>query len=297
MGKRKIRRFIPKKRGPGVRARKKAAKAPVVPIGTHGGGPRSTLRRNHSNTFKPGIMYTALTVDGNVNWSIAQSMAWAQGVNGKEGFPFEFGTKLQVGTRPVEYARNLLTEDFYNKAPENFEWLLMVDQDQVVPQDFWRLCLVGDADVVSGLTYTWMGRNDPACHLRVNQYGLNEKSQCYNLDVPPDVISKGTPYRIPIAGTGCIAIRRRVFAPPPHGLGVSPWRFTYEERGKTKAGEDINFSVDASQAGFVFTVMPSVKFGHVKELDIAQVKTWYDARHAADNAGIAQTPDKMVSIG
>jgi hypothetical protein len=98
-------------------------------------------------------------------------------------------------------------------------------------------------------------------------------------------------------GTGLIAIRRRVFAPKPSGLGDSPFYFTFLEDRKVQGGEDVNFSVDANRAGFVLAVHPQVKSDHLKEIPLNQVEVYYRARKALELAGKEITPEQRVSIG
>src|SRR3990172_7741882 len=159
----------------------------------------------------------------------------------------------------------------------------MIDDDHVVRENFWQLCLVKDAHVVSALTPVWVGNMDPECMLRVNNYGVDSESRCYNLPIPDDSVK--LPYRVPIVGTGCIAIRRRVFAPKPHGVGDTPFYFTHQDDRKVRGGEDINFSVECNRAGFVLAVHPQVRFGHVKALDLWQVEQYYQARKAMELEG------------
>ena len=246
-------------------------------------------------TRKPTVLLAVPTLDGDVNWTIAHMFAGAMLANFRTDFPVQFGTHFQAGTNPVEFARNTIVEEFLDKT--SFDWLMMIDADQVVPQNFWHLTGVRDAQIVSGLTYTWVGNAFEAGRLRVNQYGIDDKSRCFNLPVPDDVVTNGQPYFVPVVGTGCIAIRREVFRPKEEGgLGRNPFYFTRHPNGKTIGGEDINFSVDAQRAGFKIAVHPGVRFGHVKKMDIAQVDEFYRARKIFDAAGVQFTTEQLLSV-
>jgi len=242
---------------------------------------------------KPSIFFAVLTLSGRVNYTTAIEFARAMASNMLEECPWRFQVHTEVGKRGVDYARNCIVKKFVEESDS--DWLIMVDEDQVIPNNFWELCTVTDADVVSGLTPVWVGNMDPETSLRVNNYSVDDDGRCYNLPTPNNDVAQ--PYRVPIVGTGCIAIRRRVFAPKPHGLGLAPFYFAFEDDRKVKAGEDINFSVDANRAGFTFAVHPRVRFDHMKEIPLWQVEGYYNARKAMEDAGKAPTEKQRLSIG
>ena len=239
---------------------------------------------------KISVMLAFPTVDGNVNHSIAMAIGWAVQASYQPDFPFAFTIHVEPGVRGIEYARNRIVNRFMDDT--TCEWLYMIDQDQVVPGNFWQLCLVDNADIISGLTNTWMGAGSPYAMLRVNQYSLDKDNQCFNIAPPPEAMATGAPYFAPIVGTGCIAIRRKVF----EKLGRNRFYFTRYEDGRIRGGEDINFCVDAQRAGFRVAAHAGVKFGHVKSIDIGQIATFYEARHAFDNQGGVLTPADTLSI-
>jgi hypothetical protein len=207
--------------------------------------------------------------------------------------PFRFAIHIEPGKRGVDFARNAIVKTYMEDTDD--DWLMMIDDDEVVPEDFWKLCTIKDVDVVSALTPVWVGNMDPETMLRVNNYGVDGQGRCYNLETPDESVQQ--PYRVPVVGTGCIAIRRRVFAPQPYGLGLNPFYFTREDNQKIKAGEDINFSVNANKAGFVLAVHPQVWFDHMKEMPLRQVQSWYDARSKMEREGRRTTEEQRISIG
>ncbi len=250
-------------------------------------------RESLESNRKPSIFIAVPTVTGRINFSIAMAFGRAMASGMMAECPFRFGIHIEPGRRGPDYARNCIVKTYMHDTDS--DWLLMIDDDEVVPDNFWQLCTVKDADVVSALTPVWVGNQHPETMLRVNNYGLDDKGQCYNLPTPGKEVTQ--PYRVPILGTGCIAIRRRVFAPKPHGLGESPFYFTHQEDRKVQAGEDINFSVEANRAGFVLAVHPAVKFDHMKELGLWQVEQYYHARKAMEAKGLQATEQQRLSIG
>jgi hypothetical protein len=232
-------------------------------------------------------------VSGRVNYTIAMMFARAMASGSIRECPFHFTVHVEAGKRGPDYARNCIVKTFLNES--DADWLVMIDDDEVVPENFWQLCTVRDADVVSGLTPVWVGNMDPETMLRVNNYGVDDKNRCYNLPTPDE--SMVQPYRVPIVGTGCIAIRRRVFAPKPHGVGDQPFYFTHLEDRKVRGGEDINFSVECNRAGFTLAVHPAVRFDHMKEIPLWQVENYYRARRAMEMAGRVPSQEQVVSIG
>ena len=231
------------------------------------------------------ILFAVPTVSGYVHWTIAHQMGKMMAYSADPACPLAFSTMIVAGQRPIEYARNCITKAFL--ASDN-HWLFMVDHDQLMPENFWELVKV-PTDIVSGKTFCWVGNNYEAGRLRVNQYGLNEAAQCFNLTPPAGV---DQPYQVPIVGTGCIAIRRRVL----EKLGPKVWKFTYNDESKVIAGEDVNFCMSAQRAGFRIAVHPGVKFGHMKEIDLSQIDEYQRANHAMLVAGKEHQMNDMLSI-
>lgn len=262
--------------------------APIVNI-AEARSRRDALQPNR----KTGVFIAIPTVSGSVNFSIAMLFARAMASSRLAECPFDFTVHIEAGKRGIDYARNCIVQTFLQDS--NADWLYMIDDDQVVPENFWELCAVRDADVVSALCPVWVCNMDPEAMLRVNNYGVDAQHRCYNLPIPGDEVKQ--PYRVPVVGTGAIAIRRRVFAPKPHGVGNVPFFFTHEPSRKVQAGEDVNFSVECNKAGLVLAAHPGVRFDHVKELGLWQVDAYYKARHAMEIAGKSLSDEQRVSIG
>lgn len=271
-----------------ARAFSSTAPAPIVNI-ANARSARHALQPDR----KPQVLLACPTVDGNINYTIGVQMARAMASSEYDECPFKFAVHVEPGKRPIDYARNRIVQLFMKT---DADWLIMWDQDQAIPENFYEMCMVTDADVVSALVPVWVGNMDPEAMFRINAYGVNDKGQCFNLPMPPDDVN--LPYRVPITGTGCIAIRRRVFAPPPHGLGMkAPFYFTYMDDRKVQGGEDINFGVNANKAGFVLAVHPSVRVDHVKPVPLWQVDAWHRAASAMEAEGRQTTDEQRLSIG
>lgn len=265
-----------------------AAPPPIVNIAE-----RRSKRESIQPGRKVGVFVAVPSVSGKVHMSIAIAFARAAASSALPECPFRFGLHVEPAKRNIDYARNCIVRTFLEQTDD--DWLVMIDDDQVVPDNFWQLCTVRDADVVSALTPVWVCNMDPEAMLRVNNYGVDAESRCYNLPCPADDVKQ--PYRVPILGTGCIAVRRRVFAPKPHGVGSTPFYFTFQDDRKVRAGEDINFSVECNRAGFVLAVHPQVRFDHVKELPLWQVETYYRARRKMETEGRQLSDAQRLSIG
>lgn len=254
-------------------------------------------RRSRRDALQPdrktGVFLAVPTEEGQVNYTIAMLFGRAMASSPAPECPFRFSIHTEVGKRGIDYARNCIVKTFLENSDD--DWLVMIDDDQVVPENFWQLCTVKDADVVSALTPVWVGNMDPECMYRVNNYGVDANNHCYNLPIPGDEVKQ--PYRVPIVGTGALAIRRRVFSPRPHGVGDAPFYFTHEDSRKVRGGEDVNFSVECNRAGFVLAVHPGVWFDHMKMLALRQVDAYYHARKAMELAGRQTTDSQRISIG
>lgn len=270
------------------RAFSSKAPSPIVNIAE-----RRSKRQALQDGRKPSMFIAVPTEDGWTHFSIPLMFGRAMASNAIPECPFQFLAHVEPGKKGPEYARNVIVRKFLEET--DCDWLVMIDADQGVPENFWQLCLVADADIVSGITYVWVGNMDPEAMLRVNNYSLDSQGRCFNLPAPGEEVKQ--PYRVPIVGTGCIAIRRRVFAPKPYGLGHIPFRFEREEDQKVRSGEDINFSVDANRAGFTLAVHPGVIFDHVKEMSLAQIREYAEAYHKMMAAGKQPTELQRLSIG
>src|SRR3990172_7132254 len=133
---------------------------------------------------KQGIFIAVPPATGRVNYTIAMTFGRAMASSWLPECPFRFTIHAEVAKKGIDYARNCIVRTFLHESDD--DWLLMIDDDQIVPENFWQLCAVRDADVVGGLTPVWIGNMDPEAMLRVNNYGVDAESRCYNLPIPDD---------------------------------------------------------------------------------------------------------------
>lgn len=277
-----------KKRKQRARGLASKAPAPIVNIAE-----KRSVRESIEPGRKMSIFLAVPTLSGFVHFSITHQFGRAMHSTGLPECPFFLTTHVLPGIKGIDYARNKIVHTFLYES--DCDWLLMVDADQTLPDNFWQMCMIRDADVVSALTPVWVGNATPEEMLRVNQYGVDDKQRCFNLPMPPKEVKQ--PYRVPIVGTGCIAIRRRVFAPPPVGIGDHPFHFTRDEMGKVIAGEDVNFGTQVNRAGFIIAAHPGIWSDHVKDLHLLQVKEYYDARSSMEREGRTTSDEQRLSIG
>lgn len=247
---------------------------------------------------KVGVMVRVPAGDGDVNWTIAHQFA-VMGVNNRDpACPLVFDCQVLPGVKPIEYARNIMLEQFLASP---CQWLVMWDADQMVPDNWWQLLTVPEADVVSARIPVWVDNNYAQGRVRLNQYGLVKREgvdfpECFNL-FPGRMVGMETepdkPYRVPIVGTGGIAIRRHVV----EALGANLFHFTHKANGSIMGGEDINFSQLCNMHGFAIYVHPGVRFDHVKAVPLGRVEEYATARGAFERAGGLHTPEDVLSIG
>ena len=251
------------------------------------GSPQVFKQELVSKPGKAGVLIAVPSGDGNIRWSLGNMFAQAQQLNARPDWPFTYGHMVLAGCSPTDYARNSIVNFFLEKT--DCTWLYMVDADQEAPENWPFLTMVNGAQVVSGKTYCWVPTGYKEGQLRVNQYSLDQHARCFNI-TPPE--TGGNPYEVPIVGTGCFAVHREVFAKIP----MPAFRFAYEPSGKIRAGEDINFSVACQRAGFKIAVHPSVLFGHVKAVNLANIDEYAEARHKFIAENRQHLPESMLSV-
>src|SRR5262245_48093500 len=126
------------------RAISSTAPAPIVNIAEY-----RSRRDPLTSGRKTGVLVAIPSVSGKVNFTIAMMFARASASSQLPECPFNFTLHMEIGKRGIDYARNCIVRTFLNET--DAEWLLMIDDDQMVPENFWQLCTIRDADVVSGL--------------------------------------------------------------------------------------------------------------------------------------------------
>jgi len=207
--------------------------------------------------------------------------------------PHFFKVHAPTDLSPVEYARNACVREFL-KDPF-YKKLWFIDADMIPPTNAFDL-LDHDEDIVSGMTYIWSSG-------MVNQQGsyVPPKMKINAFDYRPgheDFISKipapdNRSFYCDAAGAACMVIKREVLENMPE-----PWfRTVRDPYGAGLRGEDLDFCKRAKDLlGTKVLYMPSVQFGHMKKIDLAEVTKYGLAsmRNIIDQVQ-KMDPDKIKS--
>jgi hypothetical protein len=157
---------------------------------------------------------------------------------------------------PITQNRNKIVQDFLSKP--QYDYLFMIDDDNVPPADFLHLADY-DEDIVGSL---YVGYNKgmiiPFCLDRAKT-GLFEVA---------DLKKKRGFAKCDAVGTGVICIRRNVLEDERLKF---PFRNEYDKDGIKKLGLDINFCKRAGELGYkVFCDLDMVS-AHWKEMDLNEL--------------------------
>lgn len=164
-------------------------------------------------------------------------------------------TMLANETAVVDYARNNIVAKFLDYPPE-IEYLLMIDDDIIVPPSVIERLTIFQQDIVSAVYYKKMHPFEPLAYMaldspeRASIYNLfgTKDTDYHTIDVPFD---KGL-MSVDGVGAGCLMVHRRVYeAMEP------PW-FKFEG-----SGEDLYFCRKAKALGFKIALDTSLHLGHI----------------------------------
>jgi hypothetical protein len=191
--------------------------------------------------------------------------------NQKRGCPFQFSTAFLVGKSPTEYARNCLITQAVKQKDVDAIWF--VDSDMVPSPNSFQLLNI-KADIVAGiapiLTNTESDRPSFTWNLYKRVVGTSER------DFIPIGLNGGKPMQVDGVGTACMIISRKVFTDKRLWLGkpvgddkiIPLFQWPRNIAGETLGTDDLDFCRRARDLGYTITVDPSVKWGHLKELDL-----------------------------
>lgn len=182
---------------------------------------------------------------------------------------------LLVGLMPVAYARNRAVIDALESGAD---WLLMVDNDQVLPDNL--ALLFEEANVTSHVNIisiaTWMMRRGPSPTLMVNnmpiqgvESGRRIESGVWNMwqekwarliTAPANGFEE-----LQSGGAGVLLIRRKVLE-----TLKAPWFHMVLDptTGEGQGGEDDYFCERAAKAGFKIHAHRGFTCGHLKTVDL-----------------------------
>lgn len=192
-------------------------------------------------------------------------------------------TVRQVGVTDrtlVHTARNILAQGFLNT---DCEWAFWMDSDMILePRTIplmmkWAKKL--NAKMLTGIYYQRMGEHRPILWRKETKskdgkYKRTTKDRYSCHLVFPKQIG-GEPFRVDVAGFGCILMHRDVF----DKLEKPYFRFDFyedEEGRQLEASEDFYFFTKAREAGLELWAVPELKCGHLGHAPIithADMKT------------------------
>lgn len=134
------------------------------------------------------------------------------------------------------------------------DYLLMYDDDMILPQDMFERLFNHDVDVVAPLAFTRLAPFRPVIYNLTKGYDAVERKDYYiNLEVPN--YPKDQLTQVDAVGFGAVLIKTELFKKMK-----KPWMMT-----TSGAGEDIHFCHSAGTAGFKVFVDTATKLGHVGE--------------------------------
>uniref|UniRef100_A0A6M3L2T0 Glycosyltransferase n=1 Tax=viral metagenome TaxID=1070528 RepID=A0A6M3L2T0_9ZZZZ len=160
----------------------------------------------------------------------------------------------------IAEGRNIITQEF--KATDCTH-LWMIDSDVVPPGNLNILDLVEEHPVVAAPYRTF---KDGAILWQVYcAGGMSGEMQLYRC-IPSNEWPKGRPFWAPVAGTGCMIVRRDVF----ERVGYTPWKFkrAFVDGIFRLSGEDFDF---CEQTGGVM-MDPEYICEHYREIPLNRVK-------------------------
>ena len=162
--------------------------------------------------------------------------------------------------QPVDANRNKIIEHFLSLG-EEFEWLLMIDDDCPVPSNVLDLLYTGKK-IVSGVIFAMKNGIPYPLIMKDAEDGF------YTLMNAKEITSQNkSVIKVDGTGMGCMAIHRSVLKKME-----KPWfRFEYTDSGDIRLGEDYWFCEKAKKAGYNIYVDTNVQVGHIKSLDLLQV--------------------------
>lgn len=159
-------------------------------------------------------------------------------------------TRIQPVSHPVlSEMRNYMAEI---AIQDGFTHLLMLDTDMTYPENTLLMLLKDDVDIVTGLSAKRTPPHIPFFFKR------SEKPSRWNHDIAEIPEEPGV-YEVSAVGGGGTLIRTEVFKNLER-----PW-FSFAEKNEDQqmVGEDIYFSVKASEAGYQLYCDTRLTYGHL----------------------------------
>lgn len=166
--------------------------------------------------------------------------------------PYPFKIYPPENLRPVSCARNYIVEAFLND-PGNYEYLLMIDADMVVPKNLLDLCRLGKP-IISAFCLMYKDGGIVPTVLEEVPQGVRIKKS----------FPLGTLVEVDSTGSGVLLIQRKVFEilEPPF------FKYETDEKGILTRGQDFYFCAKAKKAGFKIYVHTGMFTSHYKTIDL-----------------------------
>jgi GT2 family glycosyltransferase len=164
---------------------------------------------------------------------------------------------LPIGLSLVYTAREEAAKTFLQG---DYDALLFVDSDMVVPPDMLTRLIDADKDIVSALAFRRTPGYEPCIFKE-----CNEQDAKFYLDYPKGLIE------IEGVGMACTLIKRKVFETVPE-----PWYFPHKI-----LGEDLSFCVRSRAEGFKIYCDTTLICGHVgiKTIGEAHYLKWKEVQN------------------
>lgn len=197
--------------------------------------------------------------------------------NSRRGCPYRFSVAFLDSRKPTEYARNILTTLAIDKKSVDAIWFVDEDMSPTWPDSFQLLDV--DADIIAGIAPINNGKD-----LEVPSFTWNLYREVKDQDSPDDTsffpISPNGNKEMPVdgVGTACMIIKRHVLVDRRLWLGertkegtIPLFRWPRDIAGATLGTDDLDFCKRARALGYTIKAVPSIRWGHIKEMDLQWV--------------------------
>ena len=154
-----------------------------------------------------------------------------------------------IGEILVPYARERLGDAALGSGAE---YLFMIDDDMLAPDDLFFKLAAHDKDIVAALAFTRNPDHKPVIYQEIS--GYDPVSNC-SFSLPKFVLNypRNVLVQCDAVGFGAVLIKTEVLKKVP-----KPWFF-----GMESTGEDVSFCYKARKAGFEVWMDTSIKLGHL----------------------------------
>lgn len=170
---------------------------------------------------------------------------------------------------PRERNRNNVVAGFLEH--KQFDWLLFVDDDTVIPEDAAEKLIDVGKPFVTGVQPLMLPSKDEAGAFHYVANVMRFPTAEHRTPHWPDWFEwkrPSTPFRVFHCGFGCVLLSREVL----ESIGFPWFREDYGDQWNRNAiTEDIYFCDRARRAGFDIWCEPSVVCGHYKTVDLLDV--------------------------